>query len=31
MTDGKQLETIKPYPTPPWDTPIGEIENLGLQ
>lgn len=30
MTSGERLETIEPYPTPPWDTPLGEIENLGL-
>lgn len=30
MTSGTQLETIKPYPTPPWDTPLGEIANVGL-
>lgn len=30
MTEGTKLEEIDPYPTPPWDTPLGEIENLGL-
>lgn len=30
MTTGSQLETIKPFLTPPWDTPLGEIKNLGL-
>lgn len=31
MNCGTHLETIEPYPTPPWETPLGEIENLGLE
>lgn len=27
MTDGTHLETIEPYPNPPWNLPLGEIEN----
>lgn len=30
MTTGNELETIEPFPTPPWDTPLGDIKNLGL-
>lgn len=30
MKDGNQLETIEPYPTPPWDTPLGTIGNVGI-
>lgn len=26
-----ELEIIEPYPTPPWDTPLGEIQNLGIK
>lgn len=30
MRNWVQFETIEPYPTPPWDTPLGEIANVGL-
>lgn len=30
MLTGERLETIEPFPTPPWDTPLGTIKNLGL-
>lgn len=30
MTTGDHLETIEPFPTPPWDTPLGTINNIGL-
>lgn len=30
MRDGTLFETIDPYPTPPWDTPLGDIMNIGL-
>lgn len=28
--NGILFETIEPYPTPPWDTPLGKITDVGL-
>lgn len=30
MINGDKLEAIDPYPTPPWNTPLGDIKNIGL-
>lgn len=30
MRNGILFETIEPYPTPPWDTPLGKITDVGL-